>query len=120
LIKFASLISYTTICLTTFKRETTANFTYSPKNPTTADNISFNASSSYDPDGNIASYEWDFGDGNTSSGEIVTYRYTTAGTYIVNLTVTDDDGATGWITKNVAVIVTVITTCEELQNIHRR
>jgi len=39
---------------------------------------------------------------------------------MVNLTVTDDDGATGWITKNVAVIVTVITTCEELQNIHRR
>jgi len=34
---------------------------------------------------------------------------------MVNLTVTDDDGATGWITKNVAVIVTVITTCEELQ-----
>ena len=64
--------------------ETTANFTYSPKNPTTADNITFNASSSYDPDGNIASYEWGFGDGNTSSGD------------------------------------TVITICEELQNIHRR
>ena len=80
-----------------------ASFTYTPENPTTADNITFDASASYDPDGNITAYDWDFGDGNTSSGEIVTHRYSTAGSYTVNLTVTDDDGATNSTLKIINV-----------------
>jgi PKD repeat protein len=92
-----------------------ANFTYTPDNPTTADTITFDASSSYDPDGTITSYDWDFGDGNTSSGVITTHRYTTNGTYTVNLTVTDDDGATD-STLKIITVVTAITTCEDLQN----
>jgi len=92
-----------------------ANFTYSPKNPTTADNITFDASESYDPDGNITAYDWDFGDGNTSSSVITTHRYSTAGNYTVNLTVTDDDGATD-STSKVITVPTGITTCEELQD----
>jgi len=80
-----------------------ANFTYSPENPTTADTITFDASESYDPDGTITSYDWDFCEGNTSSGEIVTHRYTSTGTYMVNLTVTDDDGATDSTLKVITV-----------------
>ena len=56
--------------------------------------IVFDGSGSYDPDGTIVSYTWDFGDGYTGSGKIVTHAYSTGGTYTVTLIVTDDDGAT--------------------------
>jgi PKD repeat protein len=69
------------------------SFTYSPENPVVNQTITFNASSSYDPDGTIENYEWDFGDGTNGGGEIVNYSYCAAGNYTVNLTVTDDNGA---------------------------
>jgi PKD repeat protein len=53
----------------------------------------FNGGYSYDPDGWIVSYDWDFGDGNFGSGINTTHQYTTPGTYLVILTVTDNDGA---------------------------
>ena len=40
----------------------------------------------------IVSYEWDFGDGETDSGPIVTHSYDTADIYTVTLTVTDSNG----------------------------
>ena len=54
--------------------------------------IEFNGSRSYDRDGYIVSWKWDFGDGNTKSGEIVKHIYRAQGTYVVKLTVTDNDG----------------------------
>ncbi|RJS73446.1 PKD domain-containing protein, partial [Methanophagales archaeon] len=80
-----------------------ASFSYSPQNPVVNETITFNASASTDPDGTIVSYEWDFGDGNTGSGEIVTHAYASKGSYIVKLKVTDDDGATGTETKVIDV-----------------
>ena len=56
--------------------------------------VRFDASSSTDPDGQIVSYDWAFGDGNTGSGRIVTHTYQTPGAYTPSLTVTDDRGAT--------------------------
>jgi PKD repeat protein len=50
----------------------------------------FDGSASFDPDGTIATYDWDFGDGNTDNGKIVEHTYTNDGTYNVTLTVTDD------------------------------
>jgi PKD repeat protein len=50
---------------------------------------------SSDPDGFIVSRLWDFGDGATSTAQNASHTYTTANTYIVRLTVTDDDGAAG-------------------------
>ena len=57
--------------------------------------VSFTSAGSNDPDGTIAAYLWDFGDGGTSIEPNPTHTYTVAGTYTVSLTVTDDQGATG-------------------------
>ncbi len=56
--------------------------------------IHFDASGSYDVDGNIASYFWDFGDGTNAIDMIVDHAYAENGNFTVTLTVTDDDGAT--------------------------
>jgi hypothetical protein len=60
-------------------------------------------SGSTDADGTIAAYSWDFGDGATASGATADHTYAAAGTYQVTLTVTDDKGATGSVTKAVTV-----------------
>ncbi|HYJ75917.1 MAG TPA: PKD domain-containing protein [Kineosporiaceae bacterium] len=64
---------------------------------------SFDASASADPDGSVASYAWDFGDGASGSGVKPSHTYAAAGSYPVVLTVTDDKGATATATKTVAV-----------------
>ena len=65
--------------------------------------ITFDGTASTDPDNNIASYAWDFGDGNTGSGPTVPHTYANGGTYTVTLTVTDDDGASDAATASVNV-----------------
>ena len=57
----------------------------------------FDASGSNDPDGSIASYAWDFGDGQQGTGVNPTHSYTNGGQYTVTLTVTDNQGATGTV-----------------------
>jgi PKD repeat protein len=56
--------------------------------------ITFNAGGSNDPDGTIASYTWDFGDGTTGTGAAPTHAYGQPGTYTVRLTVRDSAGQT--------------------------
>jgi PKD repeat protein len=65
--------------------------------------VAFDGSASSDPDGSIASYAWDFGDGSTGSGVRPSHTYAAAGTYTARLTVTDNAGATGTTTRQVAV-----------------
>jgi hypothetical protein len=55
-------------------------------------NVIFN-SSAYDPDGWIAAYNWNFGDGQTSTAAAPSHIYTAVGTFTARLTVTDNAGA---------------------------
>ena len=61
------------------------------------------ASSSYDPDGTIVSYDWTFGDGGAASGITATHTYATPGVYEIVLTVTDNGGFSN--SKNAMVII---------------
>ena len=58
---------------------------------------------SNDPDGTITNYAWDFGNGQSSVGTQTQVTYTSAGTYTVTLTVTDNKGATGSSTEQIVV-----------------
>jgi PKD repeat protein len=64
---------------------------------------SFNADGSRDPDGRIASWAWDFGDGSKSDAKNPSHTYAAAGTYNVTLTVTDNGGATNAVTHPTTV-----------------
>ena len=69
---------------------------------------SLDGSASADPDGTVAGYAWDFGDSSAAgTGATPSHTYASAGTYQVKLTVTDDKGATGTVTKSVTVTAPV-------------
>lgn len=65
--------------------------------------VNFSAVLSYDPDGDIVKYEWDFGDGTSGDGMSVSHTYTVAGTLTVVLKVTDDGGKTDTAQKTIVV-----------------
>ncbi len=67
--------------------------------------VTFSSTGSYDPDGSIASYSWNFGDGSAAStSPSPSHTYQNAGSYTAVLTVTDNQGATG--TASVGISVT--------------
>ena len=67
--------------------------------------LSVNGSASADGDGTIASYAWQWGDGTADgSGATASHTYAAAGTYTVRLTVTDDQGATGTLSRDITVV----------------
>lgn len=66
--------------------------------------VSFDASGSSDPDGTgITDYSWDFGDGTAGAGVTATHAFA-AGTFTVQLTVTDDAGDTNTATADIMII----------------
>lgn len=82
------------------------DFTYIPASPVVNEVVTFNASASYDPDGKIISYEWNFGEGGEPTNEttpVSTHAFQAAGSFSVTLTVTDNDG----LTTNKTEFVTV-------------
>jgi PKD repeat protein len=78
-------------------------FSYSPNTPIVNEIISFNALSSIDLNGTIVRYAWNFGDGTNSTQPLASHAYSSAGTYNVTLTVTDNYGLTNFNMKAVSV-----------------
>lgn len=68
-----------------------ASFAWSPDTVVPGQEVTF-VSTSFDPDGEIASWHWWFGDGLESYGESVTHAYSKPGSYNVRLEATDNDG----------------------------
>ena len=75
----------------------------------------FDGSGSSDPDGTIASYAWQFGDGTSGSGPTPHHVYALGEQYVVTLTVTDDTGITGvfniTINANAPPVPALTATC---------
>lgn len=74
-----------------------------PETPNVAPTAAFTSTCSYlectftststDPDGTVDGWQWTFGDGGSSSGPTSVRTFSAPGSYVVQLTVTDDDGA---------------------------
>jgi PKD repeat protein len=80
--------------------------------------FNFRPAGTTDSDGTIASYSWDFGDGSAlSTAANPSKMYSTAGNYLVTLTVTDDNGATGTATTSVTVLDNVAPTAAPTVNL---
>ncbi|UCG68835.1 MAG: SBBP repeat-containing protein, partial [Thermoplasmata archaeon] len=73
------------------------------------ENIQFNGLASYDPDGSIVNYTWEMGDGTFEYGVLLSYIYHSPGIYIINLTVTDNNGASNTDTCNVTILSKVLS-----------
>ncbi len=88
----------------TFESTDDATASIGPKADFTYDQtIQFNGTAT-DPDGDdIVAWQWDFGDGNTSDEQNPTHQYPTGGTFDVTLTVTDERGVTGEVTKTLEI-----------------
>lgn len=88
--------------LSVFNLPPTAQFAFSPSDAAEGEEIRF-TDMSEDPEGNLTSWKWDFGDGHESSERNPTHKYERVGDFTVSLVVADDEGETSHISKNLAV-----------------
>jgi hypothetical protein len=78
-----------------------ADFSYAPSRPSTSAPAVFTDAST--DNGSIASWSWDFGDGQSSTAQNPSHQYTANGTYTVILTLTDNDGESSTASDRVQV-----------------
>jgi len=88
-----------TVLIRVLNNPPTASFTVWPADPFNDEPVTFDASSSSDPDGDPLRFSWDFGDGAVGQGKLVQHTYSKAGEYVVILTVSDPSGAEARATK---------------------
>jgi PKD repeat protein len=107
---------FTTVCdpveITVTRGEPDCQFLFSPPEPTEGDLITFDASESTDPNGEIVSYTWNFGDGSqpvTETDPRISHSYPACGpndvelNFTVVLTVTDNDGQDSSCTQDLVI-----------------
>jgi PKD repeat protein len=83
-----------------------ADFTFTPSAPSEGQTVLFDGSLSASATGAaITRYSWTFGDGSNDTGATTGHAYTTAGSYVVTLTVTDSRGNVAQKAKNVLVTI---------------
>jgi PKD repeat protein len=85
----------------------TADFTFTQGTGSDSLRANFYGTNSNDPDGTVTKWHWDFGNGQTYDAtrpQADGFYYSSGGTYTVTLTVTDDDGATGTVSKKITVV----------------
>jgi parallel beta-helix repeat protein len=68
----------------------TARFTMGPASPLVYEPVTFNASTSSDPDGKVVDFTWNFGDGVKASGVVVRHAFAAPGSYHVTLDIMDN------------------------------
>lgn len=102
-------------------RTPTARIQASPTSGIAPLTVNFDGRESSDSDpGDTLSYQWDFGDGNTGTGPIVTHEYTVRGTFTASLVVRDSSGATSApatiliSTDNTAPVPEISVSCEDV------
>ncbi|MGB3460242.1 MAG: PKD domain-containing protein [Halobacteriota archaeon] len=98
----------------TEKQPPVASFTYSPLNPVANETILFNATNSYDHDGFIVNYEWEFGDDIAATGKIVEHSYSKPGDYIVILRVTNNASLSNTNTRILTVTMVEAAICGDV------
>ncbi len=85
-------------------RRPVASFIQSVTTALTGSSINFDGSGSYDADGSVTTYSWDFADGTpTALGARVAHSFSKPGTYTISLVVTDDSGNTATRTGVVTI-----------------
>ena len=75
----------------------------SPRTGETGIGVSFDASASTDPDNDVLTYAWTFGDGSSGTGQTPAHVYTAAGSFVVTLTVTDSHAASDTATTSATI-----------------
>ena len=80
-----------------------ANCRFSNDAPIPGESILFDASSSFDPDGELVDFIWDFGEGTTQRGTRLSHSYDQLGLYEVTLIVVDNAGASSTISHTMTV-----------------
>lgn len=88
-----------------------ACFEHSPDTPCVGSELSFNGECSWGGYSDVSSYSWDFGDGNTGTGETITHTYSSSGDYLITLKIETGLGDTDKSTKNLSVGACLPTSC---------
>ena len=82
----------------------TSGFNFSPLTGIAPLLVTFDGGASADADGQIVDYDWVFGDGETATGRTVNHTFQRKGVFQVQLTVVDDQGATGRMVHPIEIL----------------
>jgi PKD repeat protein len=90
------------VAVTSDRSPPNPSFTFFPSTPTVNDIINFTDTSTA-VDGSIQAWQWDFGDGSSSTLRNPSHQFSVADNYTISLTLTDDSGSIGTLSKRISV-----------------